>query len=73
MKGLRSLWNIISAAEEPGFWKLQKEREYALARSFNAGNAHRKPLLDDEFMNHTKRWKVNLKAMDSSTIWRSIL
>ncbi len=62
--------SIISAAEQPGFWKATKGKgEYCLANVVNAGNAPSNATpWTMKFVNaYKKRWKIEPEAYGSST------
>src|SRR4030043_852838 len=61
---------IISAAEEPGFWKATEGKgEYAMASVVNAGNAPSKatPWTMKFVEAYTKRWKVEPEGYGTSS------
>jgi branched-chain amino acid transport system substrate-binding protein len=66
---------IISAAEEPGFWKATEGKgEYALASVVNAGNAPSKATLwTMKFVEaYTKRWKVEPEGYGTSSSYMAV-
>ena len=66
---------IISAAEEPGFWKATEGKgEYALASVVNAGNAPSKatPWTMKFVEAYTKRWKVEPEGYGTSSSYMAV-
>jgi len=66
---------IISAAEEPGFWKATEGKgEYAMASVVNAGNAPSKatPWTTKFFEAYTKRWKVEPEGYGTSSSYMAV-
>jgi len=66
---------IISAAEEPGFWKASEGKgEYALASVVNAGNAPSKatPWTMKFVEAYTKRWKVEPEGYGTSSSYMAV-
>ncbi len=66
---------IISAAEEPGFWKAtQGKGEYALASVVNAGNSPSKatPWTTRFVDAYTKRWKVEPEGYGTSSSYMAV-
>jgi len=66
---------IISAAEEPGFWKATEGKgEYAMASVVNAGNAPSKatPWTMKFVEAYTKRWKVEPEGYGTSSSYMAV-
>jgi branched-chain amino acid transport system substrate-binding protein len=66
---------IISAAEEPGFWKATEGKgEYAMASVVNAGNAPSKatPWTMRFVEAYTKRWKVEPEGYGTSSSYMAV-
>ncbi len=66
---------IISAAEEPGFWKASEGKgEYAMASVVNAGNAPSKatPWTMKFVEAYTKRWKVEPEGYGTSSSYMAV-
>jgi branched-chain amino acid transport system substrate-binding protein len=66
---------IISAAEEPGFWKATEGKgEYALASVVNAGNSPSKatPWTMKFVEAYTKRWKVEPEGYGTSSSYMAV-
>ncbi len=66
---------IISAAEEPGFWKATEGKgEYALASVVNAGNSPSKatPWTMKFAEAYTKRWKVEPEGYGTSSSYMAV-
>ena len=66
---------IISAAEEPGFWKATEGKgEYAMASVVNAGNAPSKatPWTTKFIEAYTKRWKVEPEGYGTSSSYMAV-
>jgi len=66
---------IISAAEEPGFWKATEGKgEYAMASVVNAGNAPSKatPWTMKFFEAYTKKWKVEPEGYGTSSSYMAV-
>jgi branched-chain amino acid transport system substrate-binding protein len=66
---------IISAAEEPGFWKASEGKgEYAMASVVNAGNAPSKatPWTMNFVEAYTKRWKVEPEGYGTSSSYMAV-
>jgi branched-chain amino acid transport system substrate-binding protein len=66
---------IISAAEEPGFWKATEGKgEYAMASVVNAGNAASKatPWTMRFVEAYTKRWKVEPEGYGTSSSYMAV-
>jgi branched-chain amino acid transport system substrate-binding protein len=66
---------IISAAEEPGFWKATEGKgEYAMASVVNAGNAPSKatPWTMKFVEAYTKKWKVEPEGYGTSSSYMAV-
>jgi len=66
---------IISAAEEPGFWKATEGKgEYALASVVNAGNSPSKatPWTMKFVEAYTKKWKVEPEGYGTSSSYMAV-